>query len=75
MAAPPTGALRAVWGTSPVDVYAVGEEGKVLRFDGAHWTLLASPTDALLIQIWGEPGVGRLYAVGLLTTILRGDRQ
>jgi hypothetical protein len=70
-----TVALRGVWGSGPVDVYAVGEGGLLLRFDGAQWTRLNSPTDALLIQAWGEPGQGRLFVVGTVMTILRGERQ
>ena len=68
-------AIRHVSGTSPVDVYAVGEGGLLLRFDGTRWSRLTSPTDALLIQAWAEPGQGRLYVVGTVTTVLRGERQ
>lgn len=33
--------LHAVWGTSPDDVWAVGEAACVLHWDGAHWSRVA----------------------------------
>ncbi|MBK8058366.1 MAG: hypothetical protein IPK33_10980 [Gemmatimonadetes bacterium] len=75
MASPVQKTLRHVWGTGPTDVYALGEDGTLLRFDGVAWTSLASPTTRYLLQLWAEPGQGRLFAVGLLTTILRGERN
>ena len=30
--------LRAVWGTAPDDVWAVGEDLVVVHWDGAKWT-------------------------------------
>jgi hypothetical protein len=56
-------------------VFAAGEDGVLLHFDGAAWTAVVSPTDRLLIQLWGEPGEPSAYAVGLVTTVLRGVRS
>jgi hypothetical protein len=75
MVSPVNKTLRHVWGTGPTDVYALGEDGTLLRFDGVAWTSLTSPTTRYLLQLWAEPGQGRLFAVGLLTTILRGERN
>jgi hypothetical protein len=68
-------AIRAVWGSSPVDAYAVGDSGLVLRYDGSAWRRLPGAGTPLLIAAWGEPGQGRVYAAGTLTTIVRGERQ
>ncbi len=75
MTSPVAKTLRHVWGTGPTDVYAVGEGGVLLRFDGTTWRSLTSPTTQYLLQLWSEPGQGRVFAVGLLTTIVRGDRN
>jgi hypothetical protein len=74
MTSPTTKALRTVWGTGPTDVYAAGEDGLLLRFDGATWTQVTSPTQGLLVQLFGPPGSPNVYAVGVVTTILRGTR-
>jgi hypothetical protein len=35
---PATATLRAVWGTSSADVWAVGDDATVLHYDGTSWT-------------------------------------
>jgi hypothetical protein len=74
MESPTQKALRGVIGTGPTDVFAVGEDGLLLHFDGAQWTEVTSPSNRLLIQAWGAPGATALYAVGAVTTVLRGSR-
>jgi hypothetical protein len=74
MASPTTKALRTVWGTGPTDVFAAGEDGALLHFDGSAWTPVQSSTQRLLVQLWGAPGSPNVYAVGVVTTILRGSR-
>lgn len=39
--APVTEDLRAVWGTSSADVWAVGDDACVLHFDGTRWSRVA----------------------------------
>ena len=39
---PQGNSLRAVWGSGPNTVFAVGSEGTILRFDGERWTLMNS---------------------------------
>jgi hypothetical protein len=63
--------LRAVWGRGPADIYAVGEQGHVLRWDGATWTKLPSPTEDLLIGL-GPGAAGELIGIGVRRTILSG---
>jgi hypothetical protein len=47
---PVTSTLRSVWGSSGDNVFAVGDSGKVIRYDGSTWTEiqnLASASDIL----------------------------
>jgi hypothetical protein len=65
--------LRAVWGTGPTDVYAAGEGGVLLRFDGAKWTALTSPTTGLLLSF--QEGAADVPVVaGARGLILEGIR-
>ncbi len=70
----PFGALFKVWGTSPDNVYAVGESGVVLHYDGASWAQEASGTTKDLISLWGA-GPDEILAVGGrgIATLLRYD--
>jgi hypothetical protein len=45
------GAVRYLWavdGAAPDDVWAVGQNGLILHWDGANWTSVASPTTVQL---------------------------
>jgi hypothetical protein len=46
--------LFKVWGRSAAEVYAVGQEGAILLFDGARWTEVDSPTSRLLFTVHGN---------------------
>ena len=35
---PTTGNLKAVWGSSSADIWAVGDAGLVLHYDGQTWS-------------------------------------
>src|SRR5262245_55355232 len=61
--------LRAVWGSSPSDVTAVGYGGAIVHYDGAAWTPEASGTEVVLHGVWISPE-GEAFAVGDLGTIL-----
>lgn len=61
--------LRAVWGASESDVFAVGTEGTILHFDGNAWSAMDSGTSALLAGIWGFAG-DDVFVVGEELTIL-----
>ena len=65
--------LHGVWGTSSSDVYAVGEDGTILRYDGAAWSESVSGTYPDLFGIWGSSS-GDVYVVGDSGTIVRGSR-
>jgi hypothetical protein len=47
------GFLHAAWGTSSSDMYAVGDGGTILHFDGGSWTKMASGTTHNLSFVWG----------------------
>ena len=59
--------LRSIWGSASSNVYAVGHQGSVLRYDGAGWEEVnapwgnyegvwgASPTDIFAVG-WYRPG-------------------
>lgn len=58
-----TAALFKVWGVSGDDVWAVGDNGVILRFDGSEWAQVASGTARDLISLWGT-GPDEIVAVG-----------
>ena len=45
--------LRGVWGDGTGVVWAVAQEGKILRWDGSTWTVHAS-VEGALFTIWGS---------------------
>ena len=55
--------LNAVWGTGPSNVYAVGNGGIILHFDGTSWTKMTSPTTSTLGSIYGFSN-NEIYALG-----------
>ena len=62
-----------MWGTSPTDVYAAGEEGVLFRFNGSAWIPLESNTSQVLLGLTGLPG-GNVFAVGGTATIVKASR-
>ena len=77
-----SGKLNDVWGSGSGDLWAVGEQGTVLRYnpDGCTWkpadlTKGLSTSEQLAVQgstlfgVWGDSGA--VYAVGSSETILR----
>ncbi len=65
--------LFGVWGTAPNDVFAVGEAGTILHYDGAiGWQVQQAPTVDGLMGIWGT-GPKDVFAVGDNGTILHFD--
>jgi hypothetical protein len=66
--------LRAVWGYGPTEVYAAGENGILLRFNGSAWSVQSNQDFRSLILAL-EPGSdGSLLAVGARAMVLRGER-
>ena len=63
--------LTSVWGAARDDVYAVGKDGTVLRWDGVRWSRLAVPTDRAIFGVWGS-GADDVYLVGSGGLVLHG---
>jgi len=61
--------LRGIWGTSASNVFAVGESGTILHYDGSGWSPMNSGTTEYLYSIWGSSGTD-IYSVGAAGTIL-----
>ena len=64
--------LWDVWGSSSNDVFAVGEHGIILHYDGSSWTSMTVPPTEGLYDIWGNSS-NDVYAVGSDGTIVHYD--
>lgn len=56
-------ALFKVWGTGPDNLFAVGQHGVILHYDGQAWAQQLAETSADLISLWGS-GADDIVAVG-----------
>lgn len=63
MVTPDTTHLVSVWGFSRTNVYAVGNSGTVLHYDGSSWTRIPTGSDRTLLEVWGLSPT-EIYAVG-----------
>ena len=69
----PTGnPLHGVWGSSGSDVFAVGDYGTIVHYDGMTWSPMSSGTYNHLRGVWGSSG-SDVFAVGDYGTILHYD--
>ena len=50
------------WGTSATNVWAVGDGGTVVHYDGTAWSVVAGATTARLVRVWG-PSPSNVYAI------------
>ena len=64
--------LRGVWGSSTNDVFAVGDSGTVLHWNGSAWSRMSSGTTAELHRVWGVSS-SNVYATGVGGTLLHYD--
>lgn len=64
--------LRGVWVVSPTEVYAVGEGGTILRYDGVTWTSMPTNVTAALNEVFAT--TTDVLAVGANGTVLRLSR-
>jgi hypothetical protein len=69
MPVPATGSLRSIWGASDHDVWAVGQAGTILHFDGTTWTRATSGTTMDLYAVRGT-GSADVWASGAHGTIV-----
>ena len=71
----PTSAdLRAVWGSSRTDVWAVGTGGTIVHFDGRSWTLIPGGTTELLTGVAGT-GPGDAWITGEEGSVLHWNGE
>lgn len=64
--------LRAVWGSGPNDVWAAGDKGTILHFNGQAWASTPSGTEEDLTGITGT-GPANVYVSGQKGAILHWD--
>ncbi|MBN2493662.1 MAG: hypothetical protein JXR96_03635 [Deltaproteobacteria bacterium] len=69
---PQGGQIRAISAAAADEVWAVGEAGLSLRFDGQRWLFEDSGTEVRLEDVWA-PQPGEAWAVGWESTVLRWD--
>jgi hypothetical protein len=72
MGSPGQLSLTSVWGSSVQDMFVVGEQGRILHYDGVSWTSQTSGTGEDLTEVWGSSG-SDVYAVGRSGTVLHYD--
>ncbi len=66
--------LSAVWGAVGSDLYAVGDAGTVVRYNGSGWQAMSSGASDFLWAVSGAPDAsGAGFAVGLNGTVLRAS--
>lgn len=73
---PPT-ANSTVWGmweTAPNDIWAVGDGGLAVHFDGTSWQTSSTSETGYLNAVWAS-GPSDVWAVGTVGTILHYDGQ
>lgn len=65
--------LFDVWGASATDVFAVGDNGTIIHYDGSSWSPQVSGTSAALYAVWGTSGSDVFAVGGSSGTILHYD--
>jgi hypothetical protein len=65
--------LNAIWGRSRTDIYAVGNNGVILHYDGTSWQSQMSSVQYDLNAIWGNDT--DIYIVGDNGLILKREYQ
>jgi hypothetical protein len=70
----PRSSLRGVWGSSSSDIFAVGEMGAILHYDGADWVEMDSTVGGAEIRaVWGSAGSDVFISVGFPSRIFHYD--
>ncbi len=67
-----TNNLKDIWGNSGTNIFAVGEKGTILHYNGNTWTAMTSNSYNYLRSVWGSSG-NNVFAVGDSGTILHYD--
>jgi hypothetical protein len=58
------GSLRAVFGSSPSDVWVAAYDGQLQHWDGAHWDSVPVVRDTHWLSLWGS-SARDVWAAGL----------
>ena len=58
-----TYSLHSIWGSSGSDVYAVGDNGTMIHYDGSTWSPVEIKVEATLYSVWGSSAKD-VFAVG-----------
>ncbi|MFO1437150.1 MAG: Calx-beta domain-containing protein [Verrucomicrobiaceae bacterium] len=61
--------LRAIWAANATNIWAVGDNGTILKSNGSTWTAQTSGTTQHLRAVWGTSATS-VWAVGDAGTIL-----
>ncbi|MBN2529917.1 MAG: hypothetical protein JXR76_26240 [Deltaproteobacteria bacterium] len=61
--------LWDVWGSGAGDVYAVGDEGLIVHYNGSDWSQMSSPVTETLYAVHGN-APDNIYAVGDNETVV-----
>ncbi|AKU98867.1 Type IV fimbrial biogenesis protein PilY1 [Labilithrix luteola] len=61
--------LKAVWGSSKNDVWAVGSGGAVTHYDGSQWSLVPTGVKNTFLTVWGS-GPNDVYTLSDSETVL-----
>jgi hypothetical protein len=64
--------LEAVWGRSASEVYAIGDQQTLMRWDGTAWLAAQRPASQPISDMWGLAN-GVLFAAGYFGEVLRYD--
>jgi hypothetical protein len=72
MSSPTSSNLNAIWGRSASDIFAVGDAGAIIHFDGSSWQTQSSGTSVSLGRVWGLPN-GKVYATNNADVLLEYD--
>ena len=58
------GTIRKIWGSSSNNVFFVGGNGSITKFNGSGFSLMNSGTDINLTDIYGTPDGSEVWACG-----------
>ena len=64
--------IKSIWGSSDKDVWAVGDDGMMLHYDGAIWGRVPVPTGSDLLAVWGASDKD-IWAVGDAGVVIHWD--
>jgi len=58
-----------MWGLNSTNIYRVGYEGTIVKFNGSEFIPMTSPTTVDLRDVWGDPSGEHVYACGYGATL------